>query len=85
MDDDLQFDDGALFPRGFDALLQIAHRSDVLVPAGVAAGVVDRALAQRRAGLWDGFVAADDIDAGESYARAIEQFDAVADGLTERE
>ena len=85
MDDDRQFDDGTLFPRGFDASLQIAHGGDVLVPAGVAAGVIDRALAQRRAGLWDGFVAADDIDAGESYARAIEQFGAVADGLTERE
>ena len=66
-------------------LLQIAHRSEAPVPAGVAAAAFDRAFAQRRAGLWDGFVPDDEIDAGESYARAVEQFDSLARGLTDRE
>ena len=84
MDEDRELDERSV-PRDFDTLLQIAHRSEVPVPAGVAAAAFDRAFAQRRAGLWDGFVAGDDIDAGESYARAVEQFDALARGLTDRE
>ena len=78
MDEDRQFDEQGLVPREFDTLLQIAHRSEAPVPAGVAAAAFDRAFAQRRAGLWDGFVPDDEIDAGESYARAVEQFDSVA-------
>jgi uncharacterized protein (TIGR03083 family) len=85
MDEDRQFDEQGLVPREFDTLLQIAHRSEAPVPAGVAAAAFDRAFAQRRAGEWDGFVADDEIDAGESYARAVEQFDSVARSLTDRE
>ena len=61
-----------------NVLLQIAHRAEAPVPAGVADAAFDRAFAQRRAGVWDGFGPDDDIQAGESYARAVEQFDAVA-------
>ena len=85
MDDDGEQGERSAVPRDLDTLLQIARRSEVPVPAGVAAAAFDRAFAQRRAGLWDGFVAGDDIDAGESYSRALQQFDDVARGLTHRE
>ena len=84
MDEDRELDERSV-PRDFDALLQIARRAEVPVPAGVAATALDRAFAQRQAGLWDGFLASDEIDAGESYSRALDQFDAVARGLTDRE
>ncbi|MEO8697666.1 MAG: maleylpyruvate isomerase family mycothiol-dependent enzyme [Acidimicrobiales bacterium] len=59
--------------------------SEGAVPIGVVAAALDRAFAARRAGVWDGFGPDDEIDAAESYARAVEQFDAVVRGLTERE
>lgn len=85
MDEDRQFDEPALVPRDFDTLVQIANRAEAAVPTGLATAAFDRAFAARRAGQWDGFVPDDDIDAAESYARAVEQFDAVARGLTERQ
>src|SRR6266550_4576622 len=63
MDDDRELGERSAVPRDLDTLLQIVRRSEVTVPAGVATAAFDRAFAQRRAGLWDGFVAGDDIDA----------------------
>jgi uncharacterized protein (TIGR03083 family) len=85
MDDDRQTDVEPSVPRDLDALLQIADRRDTPVPDGLAAAALDRAFAQRRAGSWHGFSPADDIDAGESYGRAVRQFEAIAAGLTARE
>jgi uncharacterized protein (TIGR03083 family) len=85
MDDDRQHDEASTVPREFDALLQIADRRDLPVTEGLATAALDRAFAQRRAGTWHGFVPDDDIDAGESYARAVRQFEGVLRGLTDRE
>jgi uncharacterized protein (TIGR03083 family) len=85
MDEDRQFGDPALVPRDFDTLLQIASRAEVAVPTGVADAAFDRAFAARRAGLWDGFAPDDEIDAAESYARAVLQFDAMARSLSEHD
>ena len=83
MDD--RHDEPLAVPRDFDALLQIADRRDLPVPAGLAAAALDRAFAQRRAGSWHGFGPDDEIDAGESYARAVWQFDRVLHDLSDRE
>jgi uncharacterized protein (TIGR03083 family) len=85
MDDDRPTDDEVSVPRDLDALLQIADRRETPVPAGVAAGAFDRAFAARRAGSWSGFGSDDDIDAAESYGRAVRQFEAIAEALNERE
>ena len=85
MDDDRQHDEPIPVPRDFDALLQIADRRDLPVPAGLAATALDRAFALRRAGSWHGFGPDDDIDAGESYTRAVRQFEGVLRALSERE
>lgn len=84
MDDDRQHDEATAVPE-LDALLQIADRRELPVPAGLAASALRRAFAQRRAGTWQGFGPDDDIDAAESYARAVRQFDGVLRGLSERE
>lgn len=83
--DDERPDEALTVPRDLDALLQIADRRDLPVPAGLAAAALDRAFAQRRAGSWHGFGPDDDIDAGESYARAVQQFDGVLRELTDGE
>src|SRR5438067_342481 len=49
MDDDGEQGERSAVPRDLDTLLQIARRSEVPVPAGVAAAAFDRAFAQRRA------------------------------------
>jgi uncharacterized protein (TIGR03083 family) len=85
MDTDREPHDEALVSRDFDALLHIAVRGEVPVPAGLASAAFERAFARRQAGVWDGFVADDDIRADESYARALAQFDVLARALTARE
>jgi uncharacterized protein (TIGR03083 family) len=85
MDDDRQTDVETSVPRDLDALLQIADRRESTVPAGLASVAFDRAFAARRAGSWYGFGPDDDIDGGESYGRAVHQFETIANGLSERE
>ena len=86
MDADRELDDDqALVAHDFDTFLRIAVRAEAPVPAGLATAALDRAFAQRRAGVWDGFVADDEIDAGESYARALTQFDLLVRALTPTE
>jgi hypothetical protein len=86
MDDgDRQIGDDVTVPRDLDALLQIAGRPDTPLPDGFAAVALGRAFAARGAGSWHGFGPADDIDAGESFARAVRQFEAITESLNERE